>query len=122
MGIWDSVKGTHAQTHYTVRMSEAPPKSRLDIVMERLRRKDEEAGIVDKPLTDEQRAAIAEVRVQYEAQVAQRRIMHQSEVAGLFDRSQLAERDEELRRDLDRFDRERDEKIQKIKAAPTRTT
>jgi hypothetical protein len=91
------------------------PKSAFDLVMERLRKKDQEAGVVEKPLTDAQRAAIAEVRSLYEAQVAQRRIMHQSEIAGMFDPSQVAERSEELRRDLDRFERERDEKIKKIR-------
>ena len=91
------------------------PKSALDIVMERLRKKDVESGVVERPLTDDQRAAIAEVRAVHEAQVAQRRIMHQSAVAGIFDRGQLTERQDELRRDLDRFDRERDEKIKRIK-------
>ena len=96
-------------------MTDEPPKSRLDIVMERLRKKDEAAGIVEKPLTDAQRAAIADVRNQYEAQVAQRRIMHQSAIAGIYDPAQIAERNEELRRDLDRFERERDEKIKRIR-------
>ncbi|MDQ3213331.1 MAG: hypothetical protein M3Q85_11705 [Acidobacteriota bacterium] len=91
------------------------PKSALDIVMERLRRKDAEAGTEQRPLTDAQRAAIAEVRSIYEAQVAERRIMHQSAVAGLFEPDQLAERDAEMRRDLERFERERDEKVKRIR-------
>ncbi len=91
------------------------PKSALDIVMERLRRKDAEAGTEQRPLTDAQRAAIAEVRSIYEAQVAERRIMHQSAVAGLFEPDQLAEREAELRRDLDRFEREREEKVKRIR-------
>lgn len=91
------------------------PKSALDIVMERLRRKDAEAGTEQRPLTDAQRAAIAEVRSIYEAQAAERRIMHQSAVAGLFEPDQLAERDAEMRRDLDRFERERDEKVKRIR-------
>ena len=91
------------------------PKSALDIVMERLRRKDAEAGTAQRPLTDQQRAAIAEVRNIYEAQVAERRIMHQSAVAGLFDPEQLAEREGEMRRDLERFERERDEKVKRIR-------
>ena len=91
------------------------PKSALDIVMERLRRKDAEAGTALRRLTDEQRAAIAEVRNIYEAQVAERRIMHQSAVAGLFDPEQLAEREGEMRRDLERFERERDEKVKRIR-------
>ncbi len=93
------------------------PRSAVDIVMDRLRRKDAEAGTTDTPLTDQQRTAIAEVRRVYEAQVAERRIMHQSSVAGLFEPDQLAERDAEMRRDLDRFERERDEKVKRIRAS-----
>jgi hypothetical protein len=92
------------------------PKSSIDLVMERLRKKDAEAGTEQRPLTDGQRSAIAEVRNVYEAQVAERRIMHQSAIAGTFDPAELEERNNELRRDLDRFERERDEKITRIRA------
>ncbi len=95
-------------------MSDAP-KSAIDIVMERLRKKDAEAGTEQRPLTDAQRAAIAEARRVYEAQAAERRIMHQSTVAGIFEPAELEERESELRRDLDRFERERDEKIKRIR-------
>jgi hypothetical protein len=95
-------------------MSDAP-KSALDLVMERLRRKDAESGTEPTPLTDAQRAAIAEVRSIYESQAAERRIMHQSAVAGIFEPDQLAERDAEMRRDLERYERERDEKIKRIR-------
>ena len=83
--------------------------------MDRLRQKDAQDGVEQRPRTDEQKAAIAEVRSIYEAQVAERRIMHQSTVAGLFDPEQLAERDAEMRRDLERFERERDEKVRRIR-------
>lgn len=91
------------------------PKSSIDIVMERLRRKDAESGAAQPQLTDAQRTAIAEVRSVYEAQSAERRIMHQSAVASVFEPAELAERDAELRRDLDRYERERDEKIKRIR-------
>jgi hypothetical protein len=91
------------------------PKSALDLVMERLRRKDAESGTEPTPLTDAQRTAIAEVRSIYESQAAERRIMHQSAVAGIFEPDQLAERDAEMRRDLERYERERDEKIKRIR-------
>lgn len=93
------------------------PKSSFDLVMERLRKKDAEAGIQEKPLTDAQRAAIADARSACEARIAERKIMHQSTVAGLFEPAERAERDAELRRDLDRFERERDEKIKRIREA-----
>jgi hypothetical protein len=92
------------------------PKSAYELAMERLRKKDAEAGVTEKPLTDAQRAAIAEVRSASEARAAERKIMHQSAVASIFDPVERAERDDELRRDLDRFERERDEKIKRIRA------
>ena len=96
-------------------MSEDAPKSSFDLVMERLRKKDAEAGTEQRPLTDAQRTAIAETRKIYEAQVAERKIMYQSAVASVFDPAELEERNGELRRDLDRFERERDEKIKRIR-------
>ena len=70
----------------------------------------------DRSGHDAQRAAIADVRTVYEAQVAERRIMHQSTIAGVFDPAELEERESELRRDLDRFAREREERIKRIRA------
>jgi FKBP-type peptidyl-prolyl cis-trans isomerase (trigger factor) len=96
------------------------PKSALDIVMERLRRKDAESGTGLQTLTDAQRAEIAEVRRVHEAQDAERRILHQSTIASIFDPAELTARDEEMRRDLDRFERERDEKIKRIKEGSSR--
>lgn len=95
-------------------MSDAP-KSALDIVMERLRRQDAASGASQQTLTDVQRAAIADVRSQYEAQVAQSHIMHKSTVASALNRTEVEEREAGLRRELDRFGRERDEKIKKIR-------
>jgi hypothetical protein len=91
------------------------PKSSFDIVMERLRQKDAASGAEQKALTDEQRKKIADVRNIYEAQVAERKIMHRSAVDGVFDPQVLEERSLELRRDLERFERERDEKISRIR-------
>jgi hypothetical protein len=96
-------------------MSETP-KSRMELVMERLRKQDADAGLDEKPLTDDQRAAIAEARSVYEARVAERRIMHQSAVAGIFDPAERAQRDDELRRDLDRFESDRESKVRRIRA------
>lgn len=95
-------------------MSEAP-KSALELVMERLRKKDAEAGVQERPLTEAQRAAIAEARSVYDARVAERRIMHQSTMASTFDPAERQLREEELRRDLERFESEREAKIRKIR-------
>ena len=98
-------------------MSDAP-KSALELVMERLRKKDAEAGVEEQALTDEQRAAIAEARSICGAKIAERRIMHASTIAGVFDPAEREARELELRRDLDRFESDRDAKIAKIRNQP----
>src|SRR5262245_24138901 len=95
--------------------AEGPPKSRLELVMERLRKQDEERGITPVSLTDAQREAIAQQKRIHEARVAQRRIEYQAATAGLFDPAAALEREQELRRDLDRFDREHEEKLARIR-------
>ena len=91
------------------------PKSAVEVVMERLRKKDAEAGVTEQVLTDEQRAAIAEARSVYEARVAERKIMHTSEILGTFDPAERQVLDDALRRDLDRFESDRDSKVRKIR-------
>lgn len=95
-------------------MSDAP-KSALELALERLKKKDADAGIEQKTLTDEQRAAIAEARSVYEARVAERRIMHQSQTSSLFDPQELALKQEELQRDLAHFESDREAKVRKIR-------
>jgi hypothetical protein len=95
--------------------SDGAPKSRLELVMEKLRQQDEAKGITQVTLTDAQREAIAEARKQHEARVAQRRIMHQTATSGAFDPVASAEREEELRRDLARFEREHEEVLARIR-------
>jgi hypothetical protein len=75
------------------------PKSALELVMERLRRKDAEAGVEEQKLTDAQKAAIAEARSVHDAKVAERQILHRSTVAGVFDPQEREKLDEEYRRD-----------------------
>jgi hypothetical protein len=96
-------------------MSDDAPKSALELVMERLRRKDAEAGVTEQPLTDEQRDAIAEARRVYDARVAERRIMHASAIVSVVDPAERQQHEEELRRDLDRFASDRDAKIRRIR-------
>ncbi len=95
-------------------MSDAP-KSALELAMERLRKKDADAGVEQTTLTEEQRAAIAEARSVYEARVAERRIMHQSQTAAIFDPQELELHREHLIRDLSQFENDRDAKIRKIR-------
>lgn len=91
------------------------PRSALEIVMERLRKKDAEAGIEEMTLSDEQRAAIAEARSIYEARVAERRIMHRKATDTVFDPAEREQLEQLMRRDLERFESDRDARIRRIR-------
>jgi len=94
------------------------PKSAFELAMEKLKKQDVEAGVEAQVLTETQRAAIAEAKNLYESRVAERRILHQSAVLAVFDPAELAERETELRRDLERFATDRDARIKKIRSEP----
>ena len=96
-------------------MSNDAPKTAYELAMERLRRKDEESGREERPLTETQRAAIAEARSIAEARVAERRILFQFAHSASFDLAERAQLEQELRRDLDRIASDRDRKIEQIR-------
>ena len=96
-------------------MSTDAPKSSLELVMERLRQQDQAKGETQVSLTDAQREALADAKRLYDARVAERRIMHQATLATTFDPTAREERAQELRRDLDRFEREYEEKANGIR-------
>ena len=92
-----------------------PMKSSYELAMERLRKKDAEAGIETKPVTDAQKAAIAEIRNFYEAKMAEQEVLHQSAVLTTLDPEARAALDAQYRRDRERYASERDAKIEKIR-------
>ena len=96
-------------------MSGDGPKSAYELAMERLRQKDKEASVDDRPLTDEQKAAIAEARQFYTAKVAEREILHQAALPGVRTHEELDRLNEELRRDRERLATDRDRKIADIR-------
>jgi hypothetical protein len=96
-------------------MSDDRPKSAFDLAMERLRQKDKEASIDDRPLTDEQKAAIAEARQFYKAKVAEREILHQAALRAAGTHEEIERQNEELRRDQERLANDRDHKIAEIR-------
>jgi hypothetical protein len=91
------------------------PKSAYELAMARLQKKDQEEGVVDRPLTDEQKAAIAEARKVGEARLAEREIMHRSQRAKAPDPEALEKLELEYRRDRERITSERDRKIEAIR-------
>jgi hypothetical protein len=96
-------------------MSADEPKSAYELAMERLRKKDAEAGVEHQPLSDEQKARIAEVRSTYAARLAQEEIMHRAALGRTFDPGERAKLEEGYLRERARLNDERDAKIQKIR-------
>jgi hypothetical protein len=100
-------------------MSDSGPKSAIEIAMERLRRKDEEEGVVQGVLTDAQKADIADVRNFYEAKLAEIDVLHASALRRTFDPAAREELEANYRRDRERLGSERDAKIERIRRGHT---
>jgi hypothetical protein len=96
--------------------SDAAPKSAYELAMERLRKKDADAGVVDTPLTEEQRQAIGEARRVAEAKIAETTIMHRSRLAAVSDPAEFARLEDEHRRDIQRINDDRERKIEKVRS------
>jgi hypothetical protein len=94
---------------------DSSPKSAYELAMERLRKKDEAAGVVETPLTDAQKTAIAELRSLYGARLAQIDLQHQDRLRDTFDRAVHEALDLEYRRERERLMAEMDAKIEKAR-------
>lgn len=92
-------------------MADERPKTAYEIAMERFAAKDKEAGAESRPLTDAQKAAIAEARQVHQARVAEREILHRSALAKAASHEEVEQLHLALRRDLDRLAGDRDRKI-----------
>jgi len=94
---------------------EKPLKSAVELAMELLAKKDADAGVESRPLTDAQKAAIAEARNFYDAKIAEQEVLHQSKMRAAFDPAVRETLETEYRRDRERLVSERDHKIEKIR-------
>jgi hypothetical protein len=94
---------------------DTPMKSSYELAMERLRKKDADEGIESRTVTDAQKAAIAEVRNFYEAKLAEQQVLYQSALRNTSDPAERATIEEQYRRDCERFNSERESKIEKIR-------
>ena len=94
---------------------EKPLKSSLELAMERLAKKDADAGVAATPVTDAQKAAIAEVRNFYEAKIAELEVLHHSKMKATFDPAEQEVLAQQYRRERDHFNSERDFKIEKLR-------
>lgn len=90
-------------------------KSAYELAMERFRRLDKDAGIERRPVTEAQKAAIAELRNFYEAKIAEVEVLHQGRLRTMVDPAERETREEEYRRDREHLTSERDSKIERAR-------
>jgi hypothetical protein len=94
-------------------------KSSYELAMERFRKSDAEAGIESKPLTDSQKAAIAEIRNYYKAKAAEQEVLHESGQRKTMEPAEREALDREYQRERERLSSEQDAKIEKIRSGRT---
>jgi hypothetical protein len=90
-------------------------KSAFELAMERLKQQDDAAGIERRPLTDKQKAEIAEIRNFYEAKLAEVQLLHEGRLLTTLEPAERTAREEEYRRDRERLTTERDAKIERVR-------
>jgi len=92
------------------------PKSAYELALARLKKKDREEGVEDRPVTDEEKARLAEIRRVAEARLAEREILYQSARRKAQDLETLDRLEEEYRRDRERIGSERDRKVGEVRS------
>ncbi len=92
-----------------------PIKSAYELAMERFKKQDAEAGVAWEPLTDTQRAAIAEIRNFYEAKLAELDILHRASLRKTADPAAMATLEDEHRRERERLTSQRDARIEEVR-------
>jgi hypothetical protein len=92
------------------------PKTAVELAMERMRQQDADSGVVERPRTEAQKAAIAELRNVHASKIAEAKILHRSKTAGVFDPEERARLDAEYQHDLQRLNDDLEKKIEKIRA------
>ena len=96
-------------------MTDDAPKSAYELAMERLRRKDAEAGREERSFSEEQKAEIAEIKRVYAAKLAEAEILHKSKLMTTFDHEAREILEQGHRRDLERLRDEQERKLQKVR-------
>jgi hypothetical protein len=97
-------------------MSDEAPKSAFELAMERLRQKDRDEGVEERPLSEEQRERLAEVRRVYDAKLAELEILHASSRRQAVEHEALERLDEGYRREREHLNAERERKNAEIRA------
>ena len=92
------------------------PKTAYEVAMERLRKKDADAGIERQVVTPAQKVAVAEIRSLYEGKLAQLEVVFEGQMRSLFDPAEREAVEGQYRRDRERLNAERDAKVAKARS------
>jgi hypothetical protein len=90
-------------------------KSAYELAMERFQKKDAEDGVVLTPLTEAQKAAVADLRSRYQAKIAELEILHRSKLRVMADPATRELAEDEYRRERERLNAERETKIDRVR-------
>jgi hypothetical protein len=93
-------------------VSEGEPKSAVEIAMEKLRAR---GDFSETPLSDEQKAEIADIRSQYRARIAEWEIKQQDKIAKATSFEELEGFKEELAREKTRLNEKMESEVQKVR-------
>ena len=95
--------------------ADKPLKSAFELAMERLKARDVADGVEEEaPLTQAQKARIAELRGEAQAKLAELEILHRKNVAGTSDPAAIAKLEENYAIDRGRAESRRDAEIAKV--------
>ena len=97
-------------------MSDDEPKTAYELILERLKKKDHDEGVEERPLSDDQRARIAELRSVAKAKLAEREIFFNQSRRKAADPEALAALEEQYRRERERIQSEQDRKIELVRS------
>jgi hypothetical protein len=93
-------------------MSEDEPKSAIELAMEKLRAR---GDFVETPLTDAQKAEIAETRSFYRARIAELEIQEESKMRQATSLEELEAMKEALAKEKERLNQEMEDKVRRIR-------
>lgn len=93
-------------------MSDEEPKSAIEIAMEKLRARGEFSG---KPLSDQQKAEIAEIRSRYKAKIAEFEIHQKDKIQKAASYEELESLQEELTREKNRLTEKMEAEVQSVR-------
>jgi hypothetical protein len=93
-------------------VSEDEPKSAIEIAMEKLRAR---GGFDEQPLSDEQKAEIADIRSLYKSKIAELEIKQQDKISKAASYEEIQSLQEELAQEKSRLSEKMESEVKKVR-------